>query len=166
MTTSSTTSEMITHPGWATRLLSEAYGPGAWHGPDLKAALADVTAAQAFARPAAGRHNIAEIAVHHAYTTRAVGAQLSGKEPEPFVLNGEDWFELSDEADLAWPTIQRLVQSGHDGLTTLVRDIDAGRARSPLPPDERVKLILGITCHAIYHAGQIQLIKRLQGDSA
>ena len=25
-------------------------------------------------------------------------------------------------------------------------------------------VVLGITCHAIYHAGQIQLIKRLRGD--
>jgi hypothetical protein len=27
--------------------------------------------------------------------------------------------------------------------------------------EERFALVLGITCHAVYHAGQIQLIKRL-----
>ena len=37
------------------RILHEGYGPGAWHGPDLKAALAEVTPEQAFWRPAPGR---------------------------------------------------------------------------------------------------------------
>jgi hypothetical protein len=49
------------------RVLNEGYGPGAWHGSDLKAALADLNPALAFWRPGAGRHNIAEIALHHAY---------------------------------------------------------------------------------------------------
>ena len=38
--------------GMAARVLSEGYGPGAWHGPDLKAALADVTPPAAFRRRA------------------------------------------------------------------------------------------------------------------
>ena len=41
------------------RVLNERYGPGAWHGSDLKAALADVNPALAFWRPGEGRHNIA-----------------------------------------------------------------------------------------------------------
>src|SRR5262245_37268560 len=53
--------------GTDARILREGYGEGAWHGPDLKAALADVTDANAFWRPAPGRHNIAEVALHHAY---------------------------------------------------------------------------------------------------
>ena len=49
------------------RILDEGYGPGAWYGADMRAALGDVAPAAAFARPATGRHNIAEIALHHAY---------------------------------------------------------------------------------------------------
>src|SRR5881397_2367106 len=89
--------------GVASRVLNEGYGPGAWHGADLKAALADVTPALAFWRPAAGRHNIAEIALHHAYCARAVRAQISGVPAEPFLLAGDDWFDLPDETSLAWP---------------------------------------------------------------
>jgi hypothetical protein len=37
-------------------------------------------------------------------------------------------------------------------------------ATSALADAERFNLVLGITCHAIYHAGQIQLIKRLRGE--
>ena len=54
------------------RTLEEGYGPGAWHGPDLKAALADGSAATAFRRPGPARHNIAEIAMHHAWCVRSV----------------------------------------------------------------------------------------------
>lgn len=49
---STTTSEQTTTPGGLDiRVLNEGYGPGAWHGPDLKAALADVTPDLAFWRP-------------------------------------------------------------------------------------------------------------------
>ena len=34
------------------RILEEGYGPGAWYGSDLRAAVGDVTAATAFTRPA------------------------------------------------------------------------------------------------------------------
>jgi hypothetical protein len=40
-----------------------------------------------------------------------------------------------------------------------------GRVSSPLAEGEQLELVLGITCHAVYHAGQVQLIKRLRGAS-
>ena len=64
---STTTTDNKVTGGVEPRLLREGYGEGAWHGPDLKTALADVSSEGAFRRPAPGRHNIAEIALHHAY---------------------------------------------------------------------------------------------------
>ena len=150
--------------GTTSRVIREGYGPGAWHGPDLKAALADVSPALAFWRPAAGRHNIAEIAVHHAYFVRDVHAQLSGQPAEPFVLAGEAWFEVNDATTLSWARILAVVDAEHQRLGELIADIEAGRVTSSLADAERFDLVLGITCHAIYHAGQIQLIKRLRGE--
>lgn len=46
------------------RILEEGYGPGAWYGSDLRAAVTEATPATAFTRPATGRHNIAEVALH------------------------------------------------------------------------------------------------------
>ena len=46
-------------------------------------------------------------------------------------------------------------------LEASIADIAPGRTQSPLPQPDRFDLVLGITCHAVYHAGQIQLIKRL-----
>lgn len=144
------------------RILREGYGENAWHGPDLKAALADVTPDIAFWRPGPERHNIAEIALHHAYCVRNVRAKLTGREAEPFVLEGDDWFELPNQRALPWTKISDLVGREHETLTGIVTDIAAGRMQSPLPEAERFDVVLGITCHAIYHAGQIQLIKLLR----
>ena len=144
-----------------TNIIAEGYGTGAWHGPDLAAALSDVTAKTAFVRPARGRHNIAEIALHHAWTIRSVTAQLGGTTPREFPLEGEDWFEADGEADPKWNTIRAILTSHQEALAKLVADVAAGRATSPLPEAEQFKLILGVTCPAVYHAGQIQLVKKL-----
>ena len=146
--------------GLESRVLQEGYGPGAWHGADLKAALSDVTPALAFWRPAPGRHNIAEIALHHAYCIRAVRSQISGVAPEPFVREGDDWFELENEQAMRWAEVQSTIESEQSRLAALVAQIEGG-VSSPLADADRFNLELGITCHAIYHAGQIQLIKRL-----
>lgn len=136
------------------RILNEAWGPGAWHGADLKAAVADVTPAVAIWRPAAGRHNIAEIALHHAFFARSVRSQVSGRPAEPFVLPGEEWFAVNDEKAISWAAIRSTLESEQQQLTQLTS--------GPLADTERFNLILGIVCHAIYHAGQVQLIKRLR----
>jgi len=152
-------------PSTAARVLDEGYGPGAWHGPDLKAALADVSPRTAFWRPGPGRHSVAEIALHHAWCVRSVIDRLTADDPEPFVLAGEDWFALSEGAPLAWPEIASLVERYQTRLAAVVADIGAGRTKSPLSERERFDLALGITCHAIYHAGQVQLVKALQAGA-
>lgn len=143
------------------RIVREGYGTGAWHGPDMKAALSDVTKEAAFWRPAPERHNIAEIALHHAYCVHAVRTKLAGKTSEPFALEGDDWFEATGRGPMTWPRILDLVRAEQEQLAALVEDIAKGRRKPALPDDECLDLVLGITCHAVYHAGQAQLLKRL-----
>ena len=158
----STTAEHRTiADGTFARILNEGYGPGAWHGPDLKAVLADVNEHLAFWRPGAGRHNIAEIALHHAYCVRSVRSKLQGVDVEPFILDGDDWFALSDASPLSWPAILDVVEREQARLGAAAVEINDSGAQSPLSESERFDLVLGITCHAVYHAGQVQLIKRL-----
>ena len=142
-------------PALAQRILDEGYGPGAWHGNDMKAALADVSPKIAYWRPGPGRHNIAEIAIHHAYYQHSVRGRLTGAKLEPFVLPGDDWFAIEDENAMAWKKILDVVASMQKKLA------DVAGGPSILPEDERLGLLLGITCHAVYHAGQVQLIKAL-----
>ena len=148
------------------RILQDGYGPGAWHGADLKAALADVGPELAFWRPQPERHNIAEIALHHSYQSHAVRGRLGGMKPEPFPLEGEDWFAADGPATMTWERILKLVDTEQQRLAEAVGDLAAGRLSSPLAEAERIELVLGITCHAVYHAGQVQLIKRLRAGQA
>lgn len=143
------------------RILAEGYGPGAWHGPDLKAALEGVSSETAFFRPAPGRHNIAEVALHHAYCARSVRGRLTGSELEPFVAKGEDWFELTGKSGLSWCEVLDTVEREQARMAAAVADVASGRVTSPLPQAERLDLVLGITCHAVYHAGQVQLLRKL-----
>jgi len=154
-----------TTTGTESRVLREGYGENAWHGPDLKTALADVTDATAFWRPAAGRHSIAEIALHHAYHARNVRAKLTGVDAEPFILEGDDWFTLDDSSALSWKEVLEVVALQQERLAACADALSAGRTKSPMSDAERFDLALGNTCHAVYHAGQIQLIKRLAAGS-
>ena len=143
------------------RVLQEGYGSEAWHGPELKTALADVTPELAFWRPATGRHNIAEIAMHHAFFARSVRGQLSSRALEPFAIEGEEWFSLSKDKPLSWREIAKVVETEQSRLADAIRDLGTAKS-APQGDVEPFGLVLGITCHAIYHAGQVQLIKRLQ----
>jgi hypothetical protein len=67
----------------------------------------------------------------------------------------------ASETTISWPAILAAVDAEQQRLGTLVADLAAGKSTSPLTDAERFNLVLGITCHAIYHSGQIQLIKRL-----
>ena len=154
---------MSAAPAIESRILGEAWGPGAWHGADLKAAIADVKPAAAFWRPAPGRHNIAEIALHHAFFARVVRSKVSGQAAEPFVLPGEEWFVVNDEKTLPWANIQSTLEAEQNRLAELIASVETVTTSSPLGATERFNLVLGIACHAIYHAGQVQLIKRLRG---
>jgi DinB family protein len=141
------------------RTLAEGYGPGAWHGADFKAAIADVSDRDAFRRPAAERHNIAEIALHHAYCVRNVRGRLSGAPLEPFILEGDDWFPVSGDDPVTWPQIRQTVETEQKKLAEVVEGVARGRT-SPLSETEQFEIVLGITCHAVYHAGQVQLVKK------
>lgn len=55
------------------------------------------------------------------------------------------------------------MESEHSRLASTVAEIETGRRQSPVSETERFNLVLGITCHAVYHAGQVQLVKKLIG---
>ena len=71
------------------------------------------------------------------------------------MLEGEDWFPVSARSRVTWPQIQAAVEAEQEKLAAAV---------SSLKNDHQLDLVLGITCHAIYHAGQVQLIKRLHTE--
>jgi hypothetical protein len=143
------------------RLLDEGHGPNAWYGADVQSALAEVDAALAARRPKPGRHNIAEIALHHAFWLHEVRGRLLGGTADAFPLQGEDWFDWDGKAGPSWEDVKATLAAEVQRLREAVDAIHGGQQRSPLGPDARFDQVLGIAAHAAYHAGQIQLVKAL-----
>jgi len=54
------------------------------------------------------------------------------------------------------------VEAEQAKLSAVAADIASGRIQSKLSATEQFNLVLGIACHAVYHAGQVQLLKRLR----
>ncbi len=145
-------------------LLDEAFETKAWHGPTLRGSVRGLTAKRAAWRPASARHNIWEIVVHAAYWKYAVRRRLVGEKRGSFAYPGSNWFPRPSVPDEeAWRAdVARLVEE-HRKLRAVV----AGLTPTALRPPTRggsggnVRLIRGIAAHDLYHAGQIQLLKRL-----
>ena len=148
-------------------LLDEAFERKAWHGPNLRGSLRGVSAAQAARRPAPGRHNIWELAVHAAYWKYAVRRRLTGERRGSFACSGSNWFHRPgpDPSAAAWRRDLALLAAEHRRLRAALsrlRAADLARmAKGHRTPNGY--LVRGVAAHDLYHAGQIQLLKRLLG---
>ena len=136
-------------------LLDEGFARQSWHGPNLRGVLRGVSAQQALWRPAPRRHNIWEFAVHAAYWKYAVRRRLTGEKRGSFPLKGSNWFPRDGGTERDWKNELQLLASTHRELRAAVaglRSIDSRQSR----------LIRGVAVHDLYHAGQVQILKRLQ----
>ena len=141
-------------------LLDEAYSRKTWHGPNLKQSLKGVTAKQAAWRPATGRHNIWELAVHSAYWKYAVRRRIEGGQRGSFALKGSNFFprpEKNGLTETAWRADLALLAAEHRALEQAIRRVLRTPQASKVLPS-----LYGVAFHDIYHAGQIRLLRRLQ----
>ena len=142
-------------------MLEEGYWKKAWHGPNLRQSLKGVTAKQAAWRPAPGRHNIWEEALHAAYWKYDVRRILTGGKRGTFVLKGSNFFTRPEKGSLtekAWKADKEILETEHERLREAVKkSLKSGKSARV------ARLIYGVAFHDIYHAGQIRLLRRLQG---
>jgi DinB superfamily len=141
-------------------VLEEGYWKKAWHGPNLKQALKGVTAKGAAWRPAAGRHNIWEEALHAAYWKYVVRRKLEGGKRGSFVLKGSNFFLRPEEGKLTeaeWMKDKAILENEHQQLREAVK-----RAVKRGQENKVARLIYGVAFHDVYHAGQIRFLRRLQ----
>jgi len=146
------------------KIIDEAYQKAAWHGPNLRGSIRGVTHREAAWRPGAGRHNIWEIAVHAAYWKYAVRRRLTGEKAKSFPLKGRNWFERPDKLSAdAWQEDRKLLEDCHRRLRHVVQGLDRKglRRKSTGSRVTNSAMIAGIAAHDVYHAGQIQMLKRL-----
>lgn len=119
--------------------------------------------------PAAGRRNIWEIVLHAAYWKYTVRRRLLAEPRGSFPLKGSNWFVRPADGiakQSHWEAEVALLIATHAGLREAVSRL---RARDSGKPAEGGKtsvlaLVTGIAAHDHYHAGQIQLLKRLHAE--
>jgi DinB family protein len=151
------------------RILDEGYGKRAWHGPNLRGSLRGVAAQEAAWRPGPDRHNIWEVAVHAAYWKYANRRRLTGEKRGSFAFAGSNWIARPEApTEKAWRADLALLDQEHRRLRETVEGTPAARLSRTSPGSRhRVDtLVYGIAHHDVYHAGQIQLLKRLYRDRA
>jgi hypothetical protein len=145
-------------------LIDEAYNRAAWHGPNLRGSIRGLTAHEAAWRPKHGRHNIWEIVAHAAYWKYAVRRRLLGEKRASFSLKGSNWFHRpADRSEKAWRADVAMLDTEHRRLSEAVSALQPEVLDRPSRGSRTLvrRLIAGIALHDVYHAGQIQLIKKL-----
>jgi len=145
-------------------MLDEAYNRAAWHGPNLRGSIRGVSAREAAQSPKAGRHTIWEIVIHAAYWKYAVRRRLSGEKRGSFSIPGSNWFALpTDRSEKAWRVYVALLEREHELLKEAISSVPPENLDRPARGSKIVarRLIAGVAFHDVYHAGQIQLIKKL-----
>jgi hypothetical protein len=150
--------------GLLLRILDEAYEKKAWHGPNLRGSIRGLDVPQAAWRPGPNRHNIWEIVVHAAYWKYAVRRRMLGEKRGAFPLKGSNWFvRPTQSSEAAWREDLSLLEEMHRRMRTAVAAFSP-RDLQKIPRGSTVSnasIIYGIALHDVYHAGQIQLLKRL-----
>lgn len=152
-------------------LVEEGFQKAAWHGPNLRRSLSGVSVEEAAWRPGKGRHNIWEIMVHAAYWKYAVTKRLTGSKKHEFPEKGKNWFARDarglsrNEAEKSWKRDLALLAKTHKELRATIAKLKEseieGRCRGSR---QTVKQnVVGIAMHDVYHAGQIQLLRKLHG---
>lgn len=174
---------MPDQPAPEIRMLLEAiergYDRQSWHGTNLKGSLRGVEPEVASWRPQPERHNVWELVVHAAYWKYIVWRRLTGSARGGFPLQGSDWWtrpeptedggeRTAKELAAAWKEDRQLLDRMHGDLRQAVAELKPrylekrpGRTKMRL-----LDLVTGIAAHDLYHAGQIQLLKRMHGEGA
>jgi uncharacterized damage-inducible protein DinB len=142
--------------------LDQAFDRRSWHGTNLRGSVRGLEAIIAAWRPRRGRHNIREIVVHAAYWKYAVRRRLAGEKRGSFPLEGSDWFAREGADEKAWQADVRLLEDCHRKLKAVVAALEPGDLARRTGTVTVLALVSGIVAHDLYHAGQIQLIKRFR----
>lgn len=145
-------------------VVNQAFTAPSWHGTPLRGTLRGLTPRAALWRPAAGRHCIWDLVLHTAYWKYAVRRRLLRDPDLSFPRDGANFPALpARPTDAAWRRDRALLDQQHALLRQAIAGLDpASLERRGWRSTWRVKQeIYGIASHDLYHAGQIQLIKKL-----
>ena len=132
----------------------------AWHGPCVMEALEGVSAEMAAEHPVAGVHSIWEIMNHIAAWPSAVRRRALGTAVE--LKDDSDWPPVTDTSEAAWrATIEKFKRDNAELVATVLSLNEEDLARQvPNRDHDCAHMLFGMAHHHLYHAGQIQMLKR------
>ena len=145
--------------------IDEGYVRKAWHGPNLRGSIRGLSVKDASWRPGKNRHNIWEIVVHCAYWKYVVRRRITGERRGSFPLKGSNWFTRPEgnTSEGRWRKDISLLEDMHRLLYDAVKELSLLQLEEISHGGRNVtnrSIIIGIAMHDVYHAGQIQLLKR------
>lgn len=140
--------------------LNRAFTGEAWHGPAVAEVLDGVTAEQAAAHPFPDAHSIWELTLHIAAWTRACRRRLEGDRAQ--LTDAEDWPPVTDTSDQSWADARGTIKQSHNELRAAISLLEDSRLDQPIIEGlSSVYVTLhGVIQHALYHAGQIAILKK------
>ena len=139
-----------------------AYHGEAWHGPAVLEVLEGVMAAKALAKPIARAHSIWELVLHLTSWERIVLARMEGKPPVN-VTGAVDWpSPPAKVSKAAWDEARAALETACDATTKSIGRMSEAKLLSPRPGTNSTyeELAHGQTQHALYHAGQMAVLKK------
>lgn len=145
--------------------LDRAYRGRSWHGTSLRGTLRGLTPKLALWQPGEGRNSVWQYLLHAAYWKYVVARKLTGGARGAFPRDGANFPAVPEQPDLkALRADLALLDEQHASLRDVVLALDATKLDRRLGSFRVVDYVLGAAAHDLYHAGQINLVRRLAGD--
>jgi hypothetical protein len=137
-----------------------AFDGDSWHGPHVFQILEGVDAPRAARTSIAGAHSVWEVVLHLRAWEEIVTRRLRDEIVEP--TDAEDWPPVGDPSPERWAGALVALRETHDELNREIAAIPDDRldATAPGGRTTRYRLAHGAVHHALYHAGQIALLKK------
>jgi hypothetical protein len=136
----------------------------AWYGASLQDVIAGITAAQALAHPIAHAHSIWELLSHLEAWVQFARAAVNGTPIPPWPAMPEelDWPRVNRTDETAWRHAIDSFFATHLKLVEMIQSFGDERLEATVPGRSYnfYRLFQSVTQHAVYHAGQIAILKK------
>ena len=146
------------------QIVDQAFQRKSWHGTTLKGSIRGLSLEKAIWRPRSDRHNIWELILHTAYWKYIVHRRLTRNKTLRFARSPSNWPALPGEttAESLKDDIV-LLQGEHEKLMVAIGVFPPSQLDRCAPESQWTfaEHIHGVAAHDLYHAGQVQLLKKL-----
>ncbi|MGH7241933.1 MAG: DinB family protein [Phycisphaerales bacterium] len=150
--------------------LDRSFSGRGWHGPTLLGSLRGVSPAEALRKPRGCAHCLWDLLLHTTYWKYTILVRLGAAEPNTFPRSPSNWPKTplasltAAELGKSWKADLALARETHARLKRAIAAL-AESELDRIPAGGRTwtarQLITGIAAHDVYHAGQSQLIKKM-----